>query len=291
VHNLRHLSVASGFGRSSGDSPAGSDDWRLQARLYGAPIEHRWRLFGQTSRSEARFDTGATRWHREGLGIEWRAPALRASAAVTIGSADRTGLEAGIDWRPTDHWSLALSGSSVTSNLPMQAWRAGVRAAELAASVRHAADESRSFTLGLARLAFSDGNDRTAYLGTWHERWVSEPYWRLETVAWLGGSENSADGRPYFNPGRDLTASVELAADWLTWRRYERSFRQRLAVTGGSYSQQGYGSDPLLGVAYEHVWDLDRRLHLRYGVGRLLRPYDGESTGRTFGSVALDWRF
>ena len=28
-----------------------------------------------------------------------------------------------------------------------------------------------------------------------------------------------------------------------------------------------------------------------YGIGRLLRPYDGERSGRTFGSIMLDWRF
>ena len=110
-------------------------------------------------------------------------------------------------------------------------------------------------------------------------------------MASLAGSRNSAIGRPYFNPGRDTTASLQLTGDWLTWRRYERAFRQRLTGTVGNYSQQDYGSGLVLGLLYEHVWEIDRRLDLRYGIGHSRRPYDGVDTGRTYGSLWLDWRF
>jgi biofilm PGA synthesis protein PgaA len=138
---------------------------------------------------------------------------------------------------------------------------------------------------------FSDGNDRDQWWVSWSERWLSEPRWRVESTASLGGSENSLAGAPYFNPGSDLTASVELAGEWLNWRRYERQFRQRVALTLGRYAQEGFGSGSILGASYEHVWELDRRLYLRYGVGRSLRPYDGERTGRTVARVELEGRF
>lgn len=291
VHELRELELTAGFGRSSDATPTGSDDWRLDARLYTQPLAYRWRVFGQASVARADFEAGTARWHREGLGAEYRARDVRLAAALTTGSSDRTGIEANANWQVDDRWSLELLGSSVSSNVPMQAWRAGVRANEAGLVARYAVHESRRFALGFARMAFSDGNDRDGYLGSWFERWVSTPRWRLESTASLGASRNSLAGAPYFNPASDLTATVELAGEWLAWRRYERSFRHRLATTLGRYDQQGFGAGSIVGVSYEHVWELDRRLYLRYGIGRSLRPYDGERTGRTSGSVTLDGRF
>ncbi|HLS55689.1 MAG TPA: hypothetical protein VK052_06410, partial [Zeimonas sp.] len=291
VHQLRELELTAGFGRSSDATPTGTDDWRLDARLYTQPLAERWRVFAQSSVAHADFDSDTARWHREGLGVEYRRRDLRLTAALTAGSSARTGVEAGAAWQLDDHWSLDLSGSTVSSNVPMQAWAAGIRANEVAIAGRYAVHESRRFAVGVGQLGFSDGNDRLAYWGSWFERWVSTPRWRFETTAWLGASRNSLDGTPYFSPSSDVTATVEAAGEWLTWRRYERSFRQRLAATLGSYGQEGFGTGSIVGVSYEHIWELDRRLYLRYGIGRLLRPYDGERSGRSYGSVTLDGRF
>ncbi|HMM50383.1 MAG TPA: poly-beta-1,6 N-acetyl-D-glucosamine export porin PgaA [Burkholderiaceae bacterium] len=291
VHRMREFESSASFGRSSDATPTGTDDWRLDARVYTQPLRDRWRVFAQTSIAHADFAGDSVRWHREGLGAEYRARDLRLTAAVTDGSSGRTGLEASAARQFGDHWSVELLGSTVSANLPMQAWRAGVRANEAAATVRYAVNESRSFAAGANRLGFSDGNDRTAGWASWFERWTSTPRWRFETTAWLGASRNSLDGAPYFNPASDTTASVEAAAEWLTWRRYERSFRQRLAATVGSYSQEDFGSGAVLGLSYEHVWEFDRRLYLRYGIGRLLRPYDGERSGRSFATLSVNGRF
>jgi len=291
VHRMRELVLSSGFGRSSDTTPTGTDDWRLDARLYTQPLADRWRVFAQGSIAHADFADDSVRWHREGLGVEYRTRDARLTAAVTGGSSGRTGLEASAIWEFGDHWSAELLGSTVSSNLPMQAWRADVRANEAAAIVRYAVNESRSFAAGANRLGFSDGNDRAAGWASWYERWSSTPRWRFETTASLGASRNSLDGAPYFNPASDTTASVEAAVQWLTWRRYERSFAQRLAATAGSYRQEDFGSGSMLGLTYEHIWEIDRRLYLRYGIGRLLRPYDGERSGRSFATLSLDGRF
>jgi biofilm PGA synthesis protein PgaA len=291
VHSMRQLEVFAGYGKASGAPPTGDEDWRLDARLYSQPLAEHWRVFAQTARAQADFVDGDVRWHREGLGVEYRARDLRGVAAVTTGSGDRTGLYAAGEWLPNDAWSLGLAASSVSSNVPMQVWKAGVTASEVAALARWSASESRSIWGGLTGFDFSDGNDRLIGSLAWLERWVSTPRWRLETVLALEASSNSTQGRPYFNPEDDQTASLTIAGEWLTWRQYERSFRQRLSVTAGGYRQDDFGTGRLLGIAYEHLWELDRRLFLRYALGRTLRPYDGVQSGRTYGSLSLDWRF
>jgi biofilm PGA synthesis protein PgaA len=291
VHDMRQLELSSGYGRSSGAAPTGDDDWRLDARLYSQPLAEHWRIFAQTSRSRAEFVDGPIDWHREGVGAEYRVRDLRALAAVTTGSGDRTGVFASAEWEPDDRWRLGLAGSTVSSNIPMQVWKAGIRASEVAAVARYAWHESRNVYGGLATLGFSDGNDRLVANVGWFERWVSTPDFRIESSLGVGTSTNSTSDRPYFNPGQDATATLEVAGEWLGWRRYERSFRQRLAGTVGGYWQQDFGSGRVLGVLYEHLWEIDRRLTVRYGIGRTLRPYDGETSGRTYGSLSLDWRF
>jgi uncharacterized protein involved in copper resistance len=50
-------------------------------------------------------------------------------------------------------------------------------------------------------------------------------------------------------------------------------------------------SNAIEAIEYTHRWELDRNLSLRYGIGRSLRPYDGVSEGRTFGTLVMLWRF
>src|SRR5690606_14444269 len=160
VHELRELDLSAEWGTSSSGTPTGSDDWRVEARLYTHPLASNWRLFGQATRARADFDTSVARWHREGVGAEYRARDLLLSAALTDGSSGKAGVEAAAAWQPDDHWSLTLQSASVSSNVPLQAWNAGVRAGEIGLGARYAVNESRSFGAGLSRMDLSDGNDR-----------------------------------------------------------------------------------------------------------------------------------
>ena len=105
-------------------------------------------------------------------------------------------------------------------------------------------------------------------------------------------SRNSLDTSVnYFNPKSDRSLWLTAAVENLTWRSYDHAFRQRLALTGGTYWQEGYDAGATEAIEYSHRWELDRDLSLRYGIGRLLRPYDGEREGRTFANLVLLWRF
>ena len=89
----------------------------------------------------------------------------------------------------------------------------------------------------------------------------------------------------------DQSANVSTVPVTVDLRRVEviaPNFKQRLSVGAGRYWQQGYAAGPIWSVRYDHAWELDRRLALRYGIGRLLQPYDGVGTGRTFFSLTLD---
>jgi len=291
VHASPELYVDAGYARSTTASPTGARDWRVDTWLYSAPLAHRWRAFAHTYNARATIDGTGIGWNRMGAGAEYRARDLRLTAEANAGSGAPAGLAVSGRWQPDDHWRLSAQGQSVSNSIPLRAWLQGIRANELGTDAQYAVNESRRFSGGLGRLGFSDGNTRRIASANWNERWITGPRFKLETNLGVWHSRNSRDGAPYFNPARDTSATLEVAGEWTTWRSYENNFKQRLAIGAGRYWQQGFASGPVWTVRYDHAWEFDRRVALRYGIGRLLQPYDGVGTGRTFFSLTLDWRF
>ncbi|QDH70402.1 hypothetical protein FKV23_10130 [Lysobacter alkalisoli] len=107
----------------------------------------------------------------------------------------------------------------------------------------------------------------------------------------LGGytSRGSRDDAPYFNPGRDGSLRIGARLDHITWRHYDRHFRQRFTASAGPYWQESHGSAWVPQLRYEHEW--------RFGIGRLLqygvnwsRPvYDGVREERLGFDLAFRW--
>jgi biofilm PGA synthesis protein PgaA len=294
VHNLRELYVDAAFGRSSGGAPTGTRDYAIDAWLFSQPLGYDWRAFAHGYFAQARFEDGPFDWQRLGVGVEYRVRDLRLTGEVNGGVGDggsRVGLAAAGQWWRDDHLSVSAGVQTQSNAIPLQARAAGVSGWSAGGGATYRVSESRSFAGAADVLDFSDGNLRTVLGATWFERLVTGPVFKLDLTAGLYASANTRDDAPYFNPRRDLTPSAVLAADWLTWRRYDRSFRQRLSATLGAYWQDGFGTGAVSGAQYEHVWELDRRLYLRYGIGTLSRPYDGERTRRDYALVTLDWRF
>ena len=171
-------------------------------------------------------------------------------------------------------------------------------------SVAYRWNESRRVAADLFNYHFNDGNSRTALAANWSERLYSG-YGRtldLQTAAYT--SANSLRDAVYFNPKRDFAVSETLAADWLTWRHYERSFNQRVAVSLGLYRQQSgdgsgspltydqtYGWNPFYSVHYEHEWQFGPDRSLRYGIGARRFPYDGKYENSRYIDATLNWRF
>jgi len=75
------------------------------------------------------------------------------------------------------------------------------------------------------------------------------------------------------------------------WRRYERSFLQRLALTGGRYWQKDYDAKNIWSVRYEHDWDISDSLSLLYGVTWSQRAFDGSLEDSLWTYFDMVWRF
>jgi biofilm PGA synthesis protein PgaA len=292
LYDSYELYVEAGYGEGGDINFFGSRDWSIDSFLYSRPISDTWRVFAHNYSASADFYGDNQTWIRSGAGAEWRHHGWRLTGEVNGGSGVKAGATGTVRWKPDDHWTFYGAAESVTNQIPLRAVADGIHASRVSAGTDWRQHESRKLALGVFSSDFSDGNLRTGINASWFERWTSGPKWMFETTLGADASRNSLDTSVnYFNPKSDRSLWLTAAVENLTWRSYDHSFRQRLALTGGSYWQEFYGSGAIEAIEYTHRWELDRDLSLRYGIGRLLRPYDGEREGRTFANLTLLWRF
>lgn len=292
LHDSYELYVEAGYGEGGEINYFGSRDWSVDSYLYSRPIADDWRVFAHNYTARADFDGVRETWIRSGAGVEWRHQDWRLTGEVNGGSGVKAGATGTVRWRPDDQWSFYGTAESVTNQIPLRAVADGIYANRASLGVDWRQHESRKLAAGTFASDFSDGNLRSGVSASWFERWASGPKWMFETTLGADASRNSLDTSVnYFNPKSDRSLWLTAAVENLTWRSYDHAFRQRLALTGGNYWQQNYGSGAIEAIEYTHRWELDRDLSLRYGIGRLLRPYDGNREGRTFANLTLLWRF
>ena len=279
--------------QSRGNAPSGSRDRAVDGFLYAPPIDYNWRPFAHTHIAQGKYSQGTAEVNRAGAGVEYRGHDVRATVEASGGwhGNDRVGGAVGARWAANDHWYLGAKGEAQSNEIPLQARLYGYTASRGSLETEYRFDESRAIALSGSVLHISDGNDRQALYGTWDERLYASPRIKLDFRLGLYASRNSSDSAPYFNPKSDFSPEATLSVEWLTWREYRRAFTQRLAGTLGNYRQAGVGSGPISGFRYEHIWDIDNRFDFRYGIGRLVHPYDGRQSGRNYLTLGLDARF
>jgi biofilm PGA synthesis protein PgaA len=278
AHDLAELEAGMALRHESGNAqaaPGSGIDAYL--RLRSQPIAELWRATAAAERMTARPPEGDAVRIRYGLGAQYRGPDVQfdASAWTNLGTLQKAGLSAAGAWTPDDHLWFGAEAQSFAAETPLRALLYGITASSIGASGSYSWDESRSVSAALRMLDFSDGNQRRTIALGGFQRLVAEPHLKLDLRPSLYASSNSLPGAPYFNPSRDALVLIGLEADHVAWRRYERSFSQRLVVNAGSYWQQGYASGAVGGLRYEHVWHNNPLTEWRYGIELDRSRYDG----------------
>lgn len=297
IHAMPLFRADTTIGR--GQSAAGAESV-FDASLYSSPLSGSfgdpYRVFGHVAHAQGHAGGQQLARTRAGMGVDYREQDLAAEAelhrmADADRGNDRTGVALALAYDLSDYWHGRVSADTNVIDLPAAAIRNGVHAEALKLGLTWQMDESRKAGADIARLRFSDGNVRDTVRGWWMERWISAPDFKLETVLSASASNNSLGGRDYFNPARDHELNLDLKAEWLAWRRYQRSFKQRLALSLGRYWQAGYSPGPAADLRYEHEWSWDDMAGLRYGIGHAFHPYDGKRDSRNYGFLGIYGRF
>jgi len=274
TRQLRELWVQALGGSSSG-SAEGSDDLGYEVYLYDAPWTPALRPFIHGYYAEATYPDKNIYYDRLGVGLHYRIRNMELRGELDDGSNGDPGLALQLAWSADDFWSFRAGLDSRSDDVPLQAHGENIHGWSATLGVEHRFHEGRSLGLKLQYLGFSDGNERRILSAYGRQRLFSSPRYKLDATLYLYQQHNSDSNVPYFNPSLDRSAEITLANEWLTYRHYEKTFRQRLLIGAGRNSQQGFGTDAIWSLTYEHHWDLSERLGCSYGLSRMRSVYDG----------------
>ncbi len=277
-------------GGSSSSIYQGSSDLAFTTYYYDKPWNLGLRPFVYLMHREADFQEQAVSRNRMAAGMEYRQRDRVLRGNISDGNGS-TGVSLQGDWMPTDHWRGGLSLQSFSEQTPLRADLRGVEAWSFEASTEYRFHESRSLGLSLRYMGFDDDNRRNTLSAFARQRLVNGLRYKLTGEVYLYHQTNTVDGTDYFNPSRQDSAELSLSSEWLTYRYYEKSMRQRLVVGAGPSSQQGVDTKVTWSVGYEHHWSFSRQLSMSYGISRARPIYDGVQEFTTRGFLNLYARF
>lgn len=289
----------SAWGRNDNDdraiatgSPLGTRDARHVLRVASPLLNDRWRLTAHASEASADFEGERVRHRLVGAGVLYAQDRLQwglEAAVPTDDYDDGTTLGTWGRWRFSD----VLAGTaSYYLNDPLaslQARRADITADAARLRLDYTPSESTTLQAGLEQLRYDDGNRREAVSLLFDQRLVSRPHFLLNGFGGVSAGRGSREDAPYFNPERDTSLELGLRADQIVWRRYDRHFRHRLAVSAVHYRQEGFGAEWYPQARYEHEWQLAAGRQLGYGISFSRPVYDGVREDRVGFDLRLAW--
>lgn len=273
-----HIESAASDSRGTGtNSPQGAEDAHHAFWIESPLIDDRWRIVAGGDDRSAEFGGRTVRDRRGWAGMSYAFDRLdwRLVANRSVDALDSTGLSFDLQWRFSDTLDGGLVARHHDPEASLQARAAGIEADTFGLSLAWNRDERTGVSAAVQQSRYDDGNRRDSVSLRHDQRLLTRPHFSLTGTAGAYASRGSREDAPYFNPRRDASFEYTLKADHLAWRRYERHFRHRLAVTAGQYRQDGFDSAWIASAQYEHEWRLAPGRVLTYGARWGKPVYDG----------------
>ncbi len=315
IHNQRELRIRTqgelSKTQSNVPSPVnGSESIGIDSLLFSRPLDYHYRLFAHQNWQTSVINNGFGRpvrgyFRRYGLGLEYAIPNLIATGEVHYDNfkQDTVGFAGSLNYQFDDYWSANMQFDTRSQKIGLRALTSGrivgnrsfgVTAWSVDTGFEYRVHESRFFNFNQSFFAYNDNNIHYEANGQYYERWYSSPWYKFSTLLNIGTSLNTRQNGNYYHPENDASLGLTLDHDFLTYRHYDLSFHQRVALTSGLYfqkqissSQSGrqvqYHVDPTGSIQYEHRWKTLDRYELIYGAIRRYAVYDGDRTE--------DWAF
>lgn len=272
---------------------APGDGLGARARVYTAPLREHWRLLAEANRETSRPREDRLVRNRYGVGVEGRFAdvTLELAGWSNTGLDDHPGATASVQWQPDDHWTWGAQLEAFSPATPLLALQAGIRSDRAVLSAVHAWNESRVASASLQASDFTDGNRRFALGADYGAIVFDSPRTDVVLRPSIYASRNTRSDAPYFNPRRDAALNLAVEVQDRLWRRFERSWDQRLALALGPYWQDGFGTRWTASASYEQGYRIDPRTAWRWGVALARRYYDGDAEDALVLFARLQQRF
>jgi len=292
LYNKRILTTSAGYGQDNARNE-NVDSIKIDTYLYSRPIRYNVRLFihGFWENAEIEGETARNISAGAGVRYEIRGHVLSLEINKNEGSKNGLDLEGWYDWQVNDQATIGVSYDSFSDAVPLKGRLNGITGWSTGLDGVYRFHESAEVGFNVLLSEFSDGNVRKMVIVSGMQRMYNSPYFKVPVTVELYSSANTKEDRPYFNPKEDFSGLLTVDFRWLMWRRYERSFLQRLALTGGRYWQKDYDAKNIWSIRYEHDWDVSDSLSLLYGVTWSQRAFDGSLEDSLWTYFDMIWRF
>lgn len=291
------ISHSSGFGRSRADnqqmakSLQGLNDRDSSTTVYAPWIKDNYRAFAQYRTQWSEYRQGEIEENRYGLGLEW---AKDRKSLVAVFSQNDQQERSGVNLRWSqwlnDQWSYFVAVDSA-ADIPLQALLQKYSGESYQTGMTWQKNESRRIDASYKLTDIEDGNKRQEAMLSFSQGVWASPHHDTDLNFSTYYGQNSLKNAAYFNPKDNYSVEMNISHDWLTWRKYDKSFNQSFMFGVGVYGQDGFSSKPMYSAQYRHEWKLSRNWQLNYGVGWRMHPYDGEQEQRTYGMLGLEGKF
>ena len=271
------FNIESGYGESDGTT-FGSQSGFVGARLYSPSVFEKFRFYGDYLYQNATFPEGREIYDRFTLGAAYQTSALDLEVELgqTFATVEKENGAAHIVWRPDDYQRIGASVELYSKDTPLRAIKNGVNADRIAAHGGYRFSEAMDWRWRAGYMDFSDGNETYDLHTGLFKRLYNYHRFVLDGDLALYASHATLDDTPYYNPEFSLSIPFTANAQYMVWRRYQRSFWNSLAFEAGPVYQKDYGTDINWGITYRHRWKLGPGVEIVYGIGYASRVYDGE---------------
>lgn len=293
LRNRPELNLTVSSGRNKERTSTGQS-LRVDTRLYSAPITAQNRLFAHQYYESTHFDAESAYYQRVGLGWESifaRRAKLELEFQHEFFRDNQSSALLGGEIQFNDFWRLKGRYDWNSIDVPLRARLGDIdgEAAYLGGSYHP--NERAALDIGAQRLRMSDRNDRRSLAAAGEYQFIQGPFYKASAALDVSRSTNTLVNAAYFNPARDRTLQVTLKNEWLGYRRYTRSFYQRLYLSAGGYTQQDIATQTIGSVRYEHEWNFSDALNTRYALAYVQRAYDGEPSKGPEATFSMNRKF
>ncbi|TVR62876.1 MAG: poly-beta-1,6 N-acetyl-D-glucosamine export porin PgaA [Gemmatimonadales bacterium] len=291
VDGLWEFSTRVGGARSTGGA-FGTRDRSLDTRLTSPPLGDHVRAVVRAQRRDADFPEGRGIHDRVGAGLEVRARpvTLHLEANAQRADLERRGVSVSTRLPLGDRWALSAAAHSYAEDVPLRARLQGIRGRNAQGSLERRSHEGRRLVAEFDYLDLSDGNIRRSGYVAAEQQVIRRPRHRWAGLVEAYGSRSRLEAPPYFSPTHLWSATGTLLWDWTLHRFRDRSYAQRVALTGGVVDQAGQRRRPTATFTVEHRWEASDRFDLLAGIHGGLPVYDGVRERRTSVHLGLTWR-
>jgi biofilm PGA synthesis protein PgaA len=278
----------------SGDinnSNFGSSDLSLESYLYDKTHQHYYRPFIHQYYAEADFVEGKGRYERIGIGVEYKKNKnlLLTELSQSYEGESEIGLSVKGQHDVSDYLKLSYGFDSRSTKVPVRANFHDITGKDYTLGLTYRLHDLTQVSGGVEYLDYTDGNERKTGVLTASHRLINKPYYKMTLRPAVYYATNSSSTGPYFSPERVSETNLSIDNEWLSYRRHNLNFIQRLELNVGLNNQKGYSNHTTNAIVYQHEWAIEKSLYITYGIRYAKNYYDGDREDRKSFFSSLNW--